>query len=99
MSAAAAVAVPAQNPDRETGSESEEARWQPVLGLSCQLTVDLSLPSFKVRDFLGLHPGSVLVTGWGVARDVPLRINGVLIGWGELEGAGDRLAVRVTELA
>jgi len=99
MAAAAAVAVPAQNPDRTTNPDSEEARWQPVLGLPCQLTVDLSLPSFKVGDFLGLHAGSVLGTSWGVARDVPLRINGVLIGWGELEGAGNRLAVRVTELA
>ena len=89
MAAAATVAVPEQNSDRTTDSESDEARWQPVLGLPCQVTVDLSLPGFKVRDFLGLHPGSVLATGWGVARDVPLRINGVLIGWGELEGAGN----------
>lgn len=82
----------------ETG-ESDESRWQPVLGLPCRLTVDLRLPNFKVADLLRLQPGKVMATRWRVSRDLPLRINGVLIGWGEFEGSGNHLAVRVTELA
>jgi flagellar motor switch/type III secretory pathway protein FliN len=99
MSAAAAVPTPVPAPATTVDSENGEARWQPVLGLPCELTVDLAIPDFKVRDFLALHSGSILVTHLGVARDVPLVINGVLIGWGELEGAGNRLSVRITELA
>jgi len=102
MSAAVAQATSPNNAqkarDREE-SEPQEAQWRPALDLPCQLTVDLPLPSFKVADFLKLRNGSVIATGWRVTRDVPLRINGTLIGWGEFEGAGRRLAVRLTELA
>jgi flagellar motor switch/type III secretory pathway protein FliN len=99
MSAASTSVAPAQNPAGEHQVRNEEARWRPVLALNCRLTVDISLPHFKVADFLRLHPGTVIPTGWGIARDVPLRVNGILIGWGELEGAGSGLALRVTELA
>jgi flagellar motor switch/type III secretory pathway protein FliN len=97
--AAATVATTREKGNSNEVLLSEEARWQPVLGLPCQITVDLSLPNFKVSDFLGLRSGSVLATCWGVARDVPLRMNGILFAWGELEGTGHRLAVRLTELA
>jgi flagellar motor switch/type III secretory pathway protein FliN len=99
--AAAATSSPAAgeklHPAQAPGSV--DARWQPVLGLPCQLTIDLPLPHFKVADFLRLRAGSVIVTQWRVSREVPLRINGTLIGWGELEGSGNRLAVRLMELA
>jgi flagellar motor switch/type III secretory pathway protein FliN len=90
-------AIPADRPD--AGDQSEVARWRPVLGLSCQFTVELSFPNFKVADFLTLRIGSVLATNWAATRDVPLRVNGTLIGWGEMEAVGKSLAVRVTELA
>ncbi|HTS07438.1 MAG TPA: FliM/FliN family flagellar motor C-terminal domain-containing protein [Candidatus Eisenbacteria bacterium] len=98
MSAAAAPAVGKQNvavalPDKE------EARWRPALDLSCQLTTDLALPSCKVKDFLKLRTGSVLSTSWGVTRDIPVRVNGILIGWAELEAVNNVLCVRITELA
>ena len=99
MSAASATVAPVQNPAREKDSSKEDARWEPVLRLPCRLSVDISLPSFKVSEFIPLSPGTVVNTGWGIVRDVPLRVNGILIGWGELEAAGTRLAVRVTELA
>ena len=83
----------------ENESRNEEARWRPVLGLPCQLTVELPLPNFTVADFLGMRPGSVLSTNWRLAHDIPLRINGTLIAWAEFEGAGSRMAVRLTDLA
>ena len=76
-----------------------EARWRPVLGQPCQLTVELPMPNFRVSDLLQLRVGSVIGTHWHASRDVPLRINGTLIGWSEFEVVGNRLAVRVTELA
>jgi len=77
----------------------EESRWKPVMELPCTLAVDLSVLHFRVRDFLAVRAGSVLRCDWGLGRDVPLRVNGTLIGWGELESTNSRLAVRVTELA
>jgi flagellar motor switch/type III secretory pathway protein FliN len=77
----------------------EDARWRPVLGLPCLLTVDLPVPNFKVADFLRLQAGSLVPTSWRIRRDVPLRVNGTLIGWCEFEGSSNCLAVRLTELA
>jgi flagellar motor switch/type III secretory pathway protein FliN len=100
MSAGAVQAVtPSAVVPTEVESESLESRWRPALGLNCQLTVELPLPEFKVADYLRLQPGSVIATRWRITRDVPLRVNGTLIGWCEFEGAGNHVAVRLTELA
>jgi len=101
MSAPAQAVSPTsgEQPRETAEQEDEDLRWRPVLALPCQLTVDLPLPHFKVADFLALRAGSVIGTNWRVAHDVPLRVNGTLIAWAELEGSGRRLAVRLTELA
>jgi flagellar motor switch/type III secretory pathway protein FliN len=101
MAAAAHMISPtvAEKTPETRQRENEDLRWLPVLGLPCLLTVDLPLPHFKVADFLSLRAGSVVATNWRLAHDVPLRVNGTLVGWAEFEGAGSRLAVRLTELA
>jgi flagellar motor switch/type III secretory pathway protein FliN len=96
--AAAGNVVP-EKPHDGTENQVEEARWFPVLDLPCRLTVDLALPHFKVADVLHLQPGTVMDTDWRVTRDLPLRVNGTLLGWSQFEVVGERLAVRVTELA
>lgn len=99
MSAAAAPSPNVVEKSPAPAANDLDARWQPMLLLPCKLTVDLAVPGFKVSAFLALRQGSIIGTDWGIARDVPLRINGTLIAWGELEGSGKRLAVRLTELA
>lgn len=85
---------------KETDTNPEEdERWRSVLGLPCELTVDLALPDFTVADFLKLRPASVIAAHWRLSQDVPLRLNGRLIGWVEFEVSGNNLAVRLTELA
>jgi flagellar motor switch/type III secretory pathway protein FliN len=93
------VQAPGDKAGTIDASSLEETRWRPVLGLPCQIGVDLPLPHFKVADFLHLRPGSVIATEWRLTRDVPLRANGTLIAWVEFEGSGGRLAVRITEIA
>jgi flagellar motor switch/type III secretory pathway protein FliN len=94
-----AAVVPAA-PELATAYEAEEEeRWRPVLALPCELTVDLPLPGFKIADFLKLRPQSVIDAHWRLGHDVPLRLNGSLIGWIEFEVVGNSLAVRLTELA
>jgi flagellar motor switch/type III secretory pathway protein FliN len=78
---------------------ADEIRWRPVLDLSCELTVDLPLPHFRIADLLQLRIGTVLDAHWRLGHDVPLRLNGTLLGWIEFEVAGDSLAARMTELA
>ena len=99
MAAAPAMSPAAgAEPHPAPAAEIEDARWQPVLTLPCQLTIDLPVADFKVAELLRLQAGSVITTRWRFSHDVPLRINGVLIGWGEFEGSGKRLAVRLTDL-
>jgi|HubBroStandDraft_1064217.scaffolds.fasta_scaffold477150_2 flagellar motor switch/type III secretory pathway protein FliN len=82
----------------ESEAQSDEL-WRPVLGLGCELTVDLPMPGFKIADLLKLHKGSIINAHWRVGRDVPLCLNTTLIGWIEFEMVGGNLAVRLTELA
>lgn len=98
MAGEAGAATP--SPELVSRAETEEdARWKPALGLTCELVVDLPLPGFKIADLLKLRPGSVIDAHWRAGQDVPLRLNGAQIGWIEFEVVGDRLAVRLTELA
>ena len=73
--------------------------WEHVLDLSCELTVELELPSFRLEEVLALEEKSVVDWHWKVGNDVPVRVNGVLVAWGEFEVASDHLAVRFTDLA
>jgi hypothetical protein len=41
-------------------ADEAEPRWQPVLDLQCELTVDLAMPDFKIADLLKLRTGSVI---------------------------------------
>lgn len=76
-----------------------DGRWKPVLGLSCELTVELPMPGFTIADLLRLDQGTVIPTGWRVGQDLPLSLNATLLGWIEFEVVARNLAVRLTELA
>ena len=74
------------------------ADWTRVHDLACLLTVDLALPGVKVRDLMRIEHDTVIDSHWHLSADMPLRVNGELIAWGEFEVVGDHLAVRITEL-
>jgi flagellar motor switch/type III secretory pathway protein FliN len=67
--------------------------------LPCNLTLDVPVDKFSIGELLKLGRGSIIKTNWHHTNDIPLRANGQLIGWTEFEVVGDRLAVRITELA
>ena len=72
----------------------EQFGWLP-----CQLSLEVPVTGFTVGDLLRLSKGSIVETAVHYAGDIPLRANGILIGWSEFEAVGNRLAVRLTELA
>jgi flagellar motor switch/type III secretory pathway protein FliN len=84
---AEAAAAPAKNPIEEFG-------WLP-----CRLSVEIPVSRFTIGDLLNLQEGAVVKTGCDYVSDVPLRANGLLIGWTEFEVVGLQLTVRITELA
>ena len=67
--------------------------------LNCTITLVLPVVGFTIQDLLELRVGKVLETSCKATGDVPIRINGTLIGWTEFEVIGNTLAVRITELA
>ena len=80
-------------------SPADKGMWTEALWLPCRLTVDLPIPQFTIGDLMRLDVKSVVDSLWAESGDLPIRVNGQLIGWGEFEVVGDRLAVRLTELA
>lgn len=81
----------AKSPDRD----AEEMFHR----LPCTLALDLPVLRFTVRDLLGLAEGSVIETSYHQSSDLPLRVNGQLVGWTEFEVVGEKLAVRLTDLS
>jgi flagellar motor switch/type III secretory pathway protein FliN len=94
----AAVQPAKQVPNPEPASEGkgtlQEFGWLP-----CQVSLEILTVGFTVSDLLHLKQGSIVETGSPHTKDVPLLVNGLLIGWTEFEVIGNRLAVRITELS
>ena len=98
MSTAPQIAEPAplKGPQLVEKTSSPLDRW---LWLPCTLTVDLRVVNFTVGDLLRLHQGATVETACHQTSDLPLRVNGRLMGWTEFEVVGEQLAVRLTDLA
>ena len=73
-------------------------RWADAELLPCQLSAEVAIARFTVRDLFCLEVDSVLDSGCAQSMDVPLKANSQLIGWVEFEVIGERLAVRLTEI-
>jgi flagellar motor switch/type III secretory pathway protein FliN len=67
--------------------------------LPCMLALDIPVLKFTVGNLLSLAKGSIVETAYHQSSDLPLRVNGQLVGWTEFEVVGDRLAVRLTDLS
>jgi flagellar motor switch/type III secretory pathway protein FliN len=92
-----ATLVETIRPSSSTDPANDEA-WAEAVWLPCRLSVDLAIPNFTIGDLLRLQPNNLLDSEWKQNADVPMRINGLLIGYAEFELLGDKTAVRVTEL-
>lgn len=87
------MSTPELKPGEKTSS------WERFGWLPCALTLDLPIPEFTIGELLRMEPGVVLNSNWSQTADIPLKVNGELVGWTEFEVIGSELAVRITELA
>jgi flagellar motor switch/type III secretory pathway protein FliN len=85
-------------PTKQIAVAISEDTWAEASLLPCQISVDLPLKKFTVRDLLRLDIGAILETANEDSEDVPLMVNAQLIGWVEFEIVGRRIAVRITEV-
>jgi len=99
MDAAVQPAKETPSPQPAPASAIPSDRMEEFAWLPCQLSVEIPVRRFTVGDLLSLKKGSIVETACHHASDVPLRANGLLIGWTEFEVIGTHLTVRITELA
>jgi flagellar motor switch protein FliN/FliY len=81
-----------------TRMEQHEA-WPTLSRMRVMLTVRIALDRIKVRDLLQLQLGQVLESGWSHTNDVSLTAGEVRLAWSEFEVSGQRIGVRLTQLA
>lgn len=67
--------------------------------LPCHLSVEARVPGFTLQDLLNLRMQSIVRSQLATSASPALRVNGEVAGWCEFEVLGNRLAVRLTELA
>ena len=88
------IVPPAQAAPPSPGDPLDTMPWLP-----CTLSLEIPVVRFTIGDLLSLTEGSIVETACHHTSDVPLRVNGLLIGWTEFDVIGDHLAVRITEQA
>lgn len=80
-------------------SAIQSDRYELLPWLPCTLALDIPVVHFTVGHLLSLAVGSIVETAYHQSSDLPLRVNGQLVGWTEFEVVGDQLAVRLTDLS
>ncbi len=73
-------------------------KWLPLWWLPCELSPQVPVASFTVRDVLRLRPGTIVSTLVSCSAEIPLYANEQLIGWTELDSVGEFIGARITEL-
>jgi len=73
-------------------------KWRPLWWLPCELTLEVPVAQFTVRELLRLRPGSLVATGWSRSTEIPLHANGQVIGSTEFDAMGEHIGARITEL-
>lgn len=91
------LGLPSGQHPADKSAERDPAEVLPWL--PCTLAVDLPVINFTVGDLLNLTIGEIVETAYHQSSDLPLRVNGQLVGWTEFEVVGERLAVRLTDLS
>ena len=81
-----------------TPTAAPNETWNEAVWLPCRLSVDLQVPKFTIGDLLRLQTDSVIDSQWKQNADVPLRVNGLVVGYAEFEVIGEKAAIRLTEL-
>lgn len=67
--------------------------------LPCKISLEIPVAGFTISDLFNLEKGSIVETAYHHTSDIPIRVNQLLLGWTEFDVIGDRLAVRITDLA
>ncbi len=95
----APLSLPGDSEVQNTPMSADRDPAEVLPWLPCTATLEIPLSHFTIRDLSQLGVGSIVTTAYRHLSDIPLWVNGQLIGWAEFEVIDDRLAVRITEMA
>jgi flagellar motor switch/type III secretory pathway protein FliN len=73
--------------------------WAGFLHIPLLISIDAPIAGLTVRELFRLERGSIVATSQSTDANVPVRAGGALIGWGEFQVLGEKLALRLAELA
>jgi flagellar motor switch/type III secretory pathway protein FliN len=90
--------APSETESQLQGKAGVEDRWSSLASLPCLLTLELAVPHVTIGNLFDLDVGSVINSLHSTTSPVPIWVNGVKLGWGELDVAGKHLALRITEM-
>lgn len=62
------------------------------------VTVDLARTRRSLKQILNLRPGSIVILDKSTGQPVDIRVNGLLVGEGEIVAGEDSFGVRVTRI-
>jgi flagellar motor switch/type III secretory pathway protein FliN len=85
-------------PAETTSQPASVERWRRLWWLPCQLTVDVPLARFTVGELLRLQKGSIVSTDCSRSAEIPLSVDGQIVGWAEFDAVDEHIAARITEL-
>jgi len=89
-----------QLPAESEASAPETAaaeKWRPLWWLPCELSPQVPLAQFTVRELLRLHPGSIVASSWSRSTRFLVRQRAAYR-WAELDSVGEHIGARITEL-
>jgi len=90
--------IPAPTETKNEPSVPAVDTWAGVETLPCTLSVSLPIGGITVRDLLRLEVNSIVDSRQWAELPLPVWVNGVIVASSEFDLAGERLAVRITEL-
>jgi flagellar motor switch/type III secretory pathway protein FliN len=93
------VTEPATAPAALTAAPAPIDGWAGLRHISLPIAIETPIVGLTVRELFRLEKGSIVATAQSTETNVPVRAGGALIGWGEFQVVGEKLALRVAELA
>ena len=76
-----------------------ETAWREASWLPCRVTAEVAVARFTMGDLMSLEVNSVIATRTPTSADILVGVNGELVARAEMDAVGDRIAVRIAEVA
>ena len=76
----------------------EVAGYGALADISVEIAGELGRCSMRLRDIVGLGPGSLVTLNRRAGAAIDVRVNGRLIAYGDIVAIDDRYGVRITDV-